>query len=249
METYLDNAARLGQRTAELHLALASDRDSPAFAPEPYTTRDLVAMATGMTESMAPVFEALGTFRTDDIEVRREVNRVLASRAAIAARLMAPTALSNAGERIRVHGDYHLGQVLWAEEDFQILDFEGEPARPLHERRTKQSALKDVAGMLRSYSYAAAAGLQHFLLSHASDRGQLRQWAHAWYLWSSGAFLRAYVETTRGATFVPQDRGALETLLQAFVVEKALYEIRYELNHRPDWLRIPIGGIVELLER
>ena len=149
--------------------------------------------------------------------------------------------------KIRIHGDYHLGQVLWAEGDFYILDFEGEPAQPLPQRRAKQSPLKDVAGMLRSFSYAAYAGL----FAHASARpdefGRLEPWARIWQTWTCGAFLRAYLTGTQGALFLPADPTQREMLLRFFMLDKALYELNYELNNRPDWVRIPLWGIFDLL--
>jgi maltose alpha-D-glucosyltransferase/alpha-amylase len=145
-----------------------------------------------------------------------------------------------------VHGDYHLGQVLWCEEDFVILDFEGEPARPIEERRLKQSPLKDVAGMVRSFSYAAYAGL----FVHTKPRGDFEQvepWARIWHLTAASAFLRAYFTAADGALFIPGAESQRDALLELFVLEKALYELDYELNNRPDWVRIPLRGISDLL--
>ena len=149
--------------------------------------------------------------------------------------------------KIRVHGDYHLGQVLWSEGDFYILDFEGEPARPLVQRRAKQSPLKDVAGMMRSFSYAARAGL----LAHGASRPgapeALAHWADFWETWTTAAFLRSYFSTAANAVFIPQEPTQRDELLRLFVLDKALYELNYELNHRPDWLRIPLAGILRLV--
>jgi maltose alpha-D-glucosyltransferase / alpha-amylase len=139
--------------------------------------------------------------------------------------------------------------VLWAEDDFYILDFEGEPDRTLDERRAKQSPLKDVAGMIRSFGYAAAAGLRVFTLSHPMDRERLEGWAREWQMWSSAAFLRAYLEVTVAGAILPGERTTIDSLLGVFVLEKALYELRYELNHRPDWVSFPLAGVVDLLGR
>ncbi|HEY7157435.1 MAG TPA: hypothetical protein VH575_26005, partial [Gemmataceae bacterium] len=149
--------------------------------------------------------------------------------------------------KIRCHGDYHLGQVLRVENDYIILDFEGEPARPVRERRAKQSPLKDVAGMLRSYHYAAYAGLFAFTQSHPEDFVRLEPGAELWFQWVSAAFLREYRAAAVGAGFLPDDSAWFAALLDAFMLEKALYELHYELNHRPDWVRIPLRGILALL--
>ncbi len=149
-----------------------------------------------------------------------------------------------------MHGDYHLGQVLRTEEDFVILDFEGEPARPLAERRSRQSPLKDVAGMLRSYSYAAFAALIGSAVHAADDDSALEPWALLWQHWAGETFLSGYFSTasTVAVGQVPLlPRGdELRRLLGAFVLDKALYELVYELNSRPDWVRIPLGGISRL---
>jgi maltose alpha-D-glucosyltransferase/alpha-amylase len=155
--------------------------------------------------------------------------------------------------RIRGHGDYHLGQVLYTGKDFVIIDFEGEPARPLSERRLKRSALRDVAGMLRSFRYAtrvalveqAATGLIH---SRPEAIAGLEVWGQFWTLWVSAVFLKAYLAVAGETPLIPRNRGELQVLLDAFLLEKAVYELAYELNNRPDWVRIPIQGILELLE-
>jgi len=150
--------------------------------------------------------------------------------------------------KIRVHGDYHLGQVLWSEGDFVIFDFEGEPARSLDERRRKQSPLKDVAGMVRSFGYAAYAGLFAFTVARPTELERLEKWARVWQLTTSAAFVRTYLETVAGAHFVPSKDTDRDALLQLFVIDKALYELNYELNNRPDWARIPLRGILDLLD-
>ena len=156
------------------------------------------------------------------------------------------------GARIRTHGDYHLGQVLYTGRDFVIIDFEGEPARPLSERRLKRSPLRDVAGMLRSFHYAAWAALFQGVSAGAVpevQRGLAEEAARAWYRWVSAVFLREYllVAADGRAMFLPAVRSELELLLDVFLLEKAVYEVAYELNNRPDWLAIPLAGIRDLL--
>ena len=148
---------------------------------------------------------------------------------------------------IRVHGDYHLGQVLWDEGDFYILDFEGEPARPLAERRARQSPLKDVAAMMRSFSYAAYARLAVWQERQPEDADRLFDWARFWEASMTAIFLRSYQAAANSAMFVPQEASGLEALLRLFLIEKAVYELQYELNNRPAWAHIPLAGLGELL--
>jgi maltose alpha-D-glucosyltransferase/alpha-amylase len=154
------------------------------------------------------------------------------------------------GARIRCHGDYHLGQVLYTGKDFAIIDFEGEPVRPLSERRLKRSPLRDVSGMLRSFHYAlcsALLGESSGGMVRQDDLVALEPWAAFWQHWVSVVFLKAYLDTARGASFLPTDRDELQVLLDAHLLEKAVYELGYELNNRPDWLRIPLQGIFQVL--
>jgi maltose alpha-D-glucosyltransferase/alpha-amylase len=154
------------------------------------------------------------------------------------------------GSRIRVHGDYHLGQVLHTGSDFVIIDFEGEPARPLSERRIKRSALRDVAGMLRSFHYAPYAvvhGAAPGSYIRAEDLAQLEAGARFWHRWVGAAYLRAYLAESARGNHLPKSNEEIEVLLRAYLLEKALYEISYELNNRPDWVRIPLRGVLEQL--
>jgi maltose alpha-D-glucosyltransferase/alpha-amylase len=145
--------------------------------------------------------------------------------------------------RIRIHGDYHLGQVLWTGSDFMIIDFEGEPARPLHERRTKALAMRDVAGMLRSFQYAAYSAL----FDRASKSEGLERWADAWNMCVGAEYLKAYMRVADGSIFLPPDPEERRMVLDAFLLQKALYEVVYEMNNRPDWVRIPLHGILSLI--
>jgi maltose alpha-D-glucosyltransferase/alpha-amylase len=152
-------------------------------------------------------------------------------------------------QRVRFHGDYHLGQVLYTGRDFMIIDFEGEPARPLSERRTKRSPLRDVAGMLRSFHYAASSALLDMRDANliARDDPLADRWAAFWYRWVSASFLRAYLDTACDARFMPKERSELELLLDVFLLDKAVYELGYELNNRPDWVQVPLHGILDLI--
>ncbi len=236
--SYLDSARVLGQRTAELHLVLAADVDDPAFAPEPFTPAYQQAIYESMCILATQVFQ---TFRADPrwgqaypaYDLERQVRE----------RFQPVRDRPIAATRTRFHGDYHLGQVLYTGRDFLIIDFEGEPARPLNERRAKHSPLRDVAGMLRSFHYAAATALRA-----RADRARLEPWARLWNQWVSAAFVKAYLATAGQASFVPRSRDGLQVLLDAYLLEKAIYELGYELNNRPDWVPIPLQGILHLVE-
>lgn len=146
--------------------------------------------------------------------------------------------------KTRIHGNYHLGEVLWAENDFFVLDFEGEASRPMSERRAKQSPLKDIAGMLRSFEYAAYEGLFTFTQHRPEDWERLEPWTLHWKRWIGAAFLRAYRAATEGTAFLPQDREQFQTLLRYFVLERAMQELLDELNHRPDRVRVPLRSVL-----
>jgi len=250
--TYLPAVRLLGERTAELHIALASaPADLPAFAPEPFSTLHQRSVYESMRTSAGRTFQLLRQ-RFGDLapEARAAAAALLAAQDRVRerfARLLGPKVTAT---RIRTHGDYHLGQVLYTGRDFVILDFEGEPARPLSERRLKRSPLRDVAGMLRSFQYAAYARLFEESGSGIippSEAPIFESWALYWQRWVSAAFLGAYLERAATASFVPARRSELATLLDAYVLEKAIYELAYELNHRPDWVRIPLAGILQIL--
>ncbi len=245
---YLDAAVTLGRRTGELHRALAAPTDDPDFAPEPFTSNDLHALYTGLRAHAIHVFDALkeNVSRLPDDTVEPAA-LVLGRRREILARLrtLQPDLPDSAhGMRIRIHGDFHLGQVLRSKTDFVILDFEGEPARPLRERRAKQSPLKDVAAMLRSFSYGAYATLLNWSARHGEPLDSLEPWARLWERSASVEFLRGYHEAAAGAGFLPSGPRELHALLDAFRLDKALYEVTYELDNRPVWVRIPLLGII-----
>jgi len=242
---YLELAATLGRRTAELHLALASPAVDPAFAPEPLTPEDLVRLRDEFRETGIRAFEGLreGLAALPDAVVE-SAGLVLSQRRRILDAFQSLGTRPIGGLRTRVHGDYHLGQVLLVKHDFFILDFEGEPSRPLAERRTKQSPLKDVAGMLRSLSYAVWASLLQFTNRGPEGFARLEPWARLWEQSASAVFLRAYRDTAADGSFLPTDVEDLRMLLDASLLDKALYEVVYELNHRPAWVGIPLRAIL-----
>ena len=244
---YLDAAATLGRRTAELHLALASDLTDPAFRPEPIRPLDLEALAgevRGQVESGLEALRAnLGKLSGATLD---QANLVLGRAPGLLASADALPKLAVEAAKTRVHGDYHLGQVLRAGDDFILLDFEGEPAKPLAERVKKVSPLKDVVGMIRSFDYAAFAALFAFAGEEARTFDALAPWAKLWRTWASAAFLKSYLATAKGAPFLPKEPAHVAALLDALTLDKALYELLYELNNRPDWVRIPLQGIAAL---
>jgi maltose alpha-D-glucosyltransferase/alpha-amylase len=227
-----------------MHLALAS-ADGAAFTPEPFAGEALRELAAGIERQASAALDLLAAkIDTLSEDLRSSAALVLEQRQAIIARALDLQHVRDGGQQIRVHGDYHLGQVLRTEEDFVILDFEGEPARTLAERRARHSPLKDVAGMLRSFNYAATAALMAFTqTTGAGDR--LAPWARTWQHWVSRAFLDSYRRTVGDSPIVPSG-DSFSALLEAFTLEKALYELNYELNNRPEWTRIPLQALVAM---
>ncbi|HYK35728.1 MAG TPA: maltose alpha-D-glucosyltransferase [Alloacidobacterium sp.] len=245
---YLEAAAMLGRRTAEMHLALASSEQIEDFRPEILLPNDLELISEEMAGDADRAIELLkGNLSRlpDDVVVLGGL--VMGRRRDIAVRFRDLTRAKENLVRIRIHGDYHLGQVLRAKADFVILDFEGEPARPLAERRQKQLPLKDVAGMLRSFHYAAFSGLARYTARRPEDRQQMEPWAKLWTSAVSQEFLQAYRSNLAESPIVPGNENDFQIVLNAYVLDKALYELGYELNNRPDWVHIPLTGILSLL--
>jgi trehalose synthase-fused probable maltokinase len=240
----LDLARRLGQRTAELHRAFAAPSEAPAFAPEPVTPIMLRAWGDGARAMAVSALESLAQVAVDLPPTPREqVVRMLARREQLFERIDALLPERVVAACTRLHGDFHLGQVLVTKGDVFIIDFEGEPMRPLEERRGKQAPLRDVAGMLRSFAYAAAT-IRMELKAGPDD-----SWLDDWAAVMSATFLEAYRAQVAGCPSLPADPADVERLLQLFLLEKALYEVRYELCNRPDWLGIPVAGVLALLDQ
>jgi trehalose synthase-fused probable maltokinase len=248
---YLHSAALLGRRTAELHIALASDLMDPDFAPEPFSKSHQGAVQDSMLKQCERAFDLLrGHLNVLPEATRQRAEILLKLQGDVEQRLRSFTESVSDGSRIRVHGDYHLGQVLWANGDFVIIDFEGEPARPLAERRVKHSPLVDVAGMLRSFHYAAHKGFQDWAASNAASPEAASSWQACVRYWrqsSCSHFLAAYTQSARQASFLPSSPRAMQALLDIYLLNKAAYELGYELNNRPDWVSTPLEGILEIL--
>ena len=250
--SYLESVRAIGRRTAQLHRALGSVPDDPGFSPEPFCEFYQRSMYQSLR---ATAIRALRLLKLREAALpenhRAQARQVLEEEPAILEEFGLLLKRRIQAQRIRCHGDFHLGQVLYTGKDFLIMDFEGEPARPVSERRIKRCPLRDVAGMLRSFQYAADAAL---LARDAGtpvrpeDQARLETWAAAWHTWVSTVFLRAYLEEAAEGRFLPEKREDLGILLRLFLLEKAMYELSYELNHRPEWVRIPLRGILRLLD-
>jgi trehalose synthase-fused probable maltokinase len=228
-ERFLDRLGRLGEVTAQMHTALGSDPSDPAFAPEEPSVESLGLLTATVDEEIARVFLVL----PEDDE---RLEPILGRGEEVREQLRLLTHAGSSGRVIRTHGDYHLGQTLMSDNDWVILDFEGEPARTLVERRRKRSPLRDVAGMLRSFAYAATAAE----LTRGADIPE------SWEERARDRFLESYLDTV-DATLLPPGDAAIERLLAVFELEKAVYELRYELDNRPDWVGIPVAGIERLM--
>lgn len=243
----LDDLRGLGALTGAMHLALASDRSDPAFAPRPLTEAQIAIWQRAIREQAETILPDLAS-RAANLapHLRDAITRVVEATPQIRQRIESLSELSRADIVLtRFHGDYHLGQILASDRGYLILDFEGEPLRSLEERRAHSSPLKDVAGMVRSLSYAASAAL--FAAQEAEQKRGVQDYALEWENQARRAYLDGYFETTEGAPFIPADRHLLDTALAVFELEKALYELNYELNNRPDWLPIPLRGILHAL--
>jgi maltose alpha-D-glucosyltransferase/alpha-amylase len=243
---YVALVQTLGVRTAEMHAAFARRTGDPAFDPEPAQPVDYTEWRRSLHDDALATFDLLGR-RIDQLPagVAAEARELMARRDPLIARIDALPLPSRPVLRTRHHGDYHLGQVLISKNDFIITDFEGEPARTLEERRRKHTPLRDVAGMVRSFSYAAAAALAKSAAT-PEEEAKLGPLVVDWEKQVRTAFLTAYDETARAAGIYASD-AEMRALLAFFELEKALYELRYELNNRPDWVRTPLAGIVRLV--
>ena len=249
--TYLTTAEVLGRRTGELHAQLATgDGDDPEFTADPFEPGDTAALAEAMRTHANTQLDLLDRVSGQLDASRYEMARyVLAHRDDLLGEFDSLVNLIDAGQKIRCHGDFHLGQILVASGDVFMLDFEGEPSRSMAEQRIKVSPIRDVAGMLRSFSYAAAAGARAATLTRPENRERLIPWVALWDTWVSATFLKSYLQATKEATFMPGTPEALDVLIQTYTLDKAVYELGYELNNRPDWVHVPLGWLQRHLER
>jgi maltose alpha-D-glucosyltransferase / alpha-amylase len=239
----------LGKRTGEFHLTLLKEVEDPNFKPEPFGYLEQVAVAQSMTSYSNRIFQQCrSTTTVFPPDVKKELEIVLSHQSEITKRFGELKRAKFDCMRSRIHGDYHLGQVLFTGKDFMIIDFEGEPARSLTDRRLKRSPVKDVAGMIRSFHYAALSVVLRNNNSKIKENPELAIRATTiWYKAVGSLFLRSYLKTVEGSQILPTDKTAVSVLLDAYLLEKVVYELGYELNNRPDWISIPIKGLEDLL--
>ncbi len=247
----VQSAETLGTRTAELHRALASNDDDIDFRPEPFTTlaqRSLYQSLRGeVRQAFARTRQALAWLPE---ETRSVVEQTVSREGELIERLRGLISIKIDARRIRLQGDFRLEEILGSGNDFVFFDFAGDTTRPMSERRLKQSPLRDVAELIRSYHYAALAGLEEQLETGTATTerlADLEPWATAWYRWVSAAFLRTYLQGTAGTGLIPSDETTTRALLDAFMLEKAARELAWEVHNRPGWARIPAQGILDAL--
>jgi maltose alpha-D-glucosyltransferase/alpha-amylase len=246
---YLERASLIGRRTAELHLALSRESEDPDFSPEPFSTlyqRSLYQSFQSFARRVFDLLEKNIPHLPEDI--RQQAMGLVVREGEVMSQYKVLLDRKITATKIRIHGDYHLGQLLYTGNDFMIIDLEGEPARPLSERRLKRSPLRDVAGMLRSFHYAAYSGLFKHVSRRPEDQKTLEPWVELWHGTVGAVFLRSYLDTSGDAPYLPGKSENLAMLAHVFLLNKAIYELLYELNSRPDWLLIPIKGIQALLD-
>jgi len=251
LDTYGESARLLGERTAALHLALASETENPDFSPEPFTSNSRRGLFQSLWNLTKQNFQLLNRrLKTLPPEIQT-LAQPLSAREPEAIKVFRNLCeLRFDGARIRIHGNYHLGQVIYTGKDFLIVDFEGESSLPISERRLKRSPLQDVAGMIRSFHCAA-----HAALLKQAERGNISSklsattlaWSQYWARWVSVIFYKAYLKAAAGAVFLPQNKADLPIMMNIFLLRKAIYELGYELNNRPEWVPVPLRAILELL--
>ena len=250
---FMTMAHRLGQRTAELHRALCPAKtDNEAFRPEPITEADLQRWSASVRDEATQALDKLEQWlaaSSGDESAQSLARQLLALRQRIVERIERTVTGHIKAVKTRYHGDYHMGQVLYVQNDFAIIDFEGEPRRPISERRIKHSALKDVAGMLRSIDYAAGAAIRAATNVSAADREALTRFCLDWRDRSVVAFMRGYRARIKGCLTWPETDGEAQQLIDLFLLEKGFYEVSYELANRPSWLAIPVQGMIDLMSR
>jgi maltose alpha-D-glucosyltransferase/alpha-amylase len=247
---YLGYLAQAGRRVAELHIALASNSELPEFAPEPIRIEDIKRWTGDILIRAERIFDALGKRRDRLKETDRPlVDQLLALQSTLPERLKVLLPRGIDGLNIRHHGDFHLGQMLIVKDDIFITDFEGEPRRPINERRRKAPAARDVASLIRSIDYAATSALERARKVAQDDHGRLGAALDTWRDRATSEFLSAYRETIAHQHLWPSDPAAADGLLTFFLLEKAFYEIEYELSYRPDWLRVPLTGMIRMLSQ
>jgi maltose alpha-D-glucosyltransferase/alpha-amylase len=244
-------ARQLGIRTAEMHRALAEHAgDDPDFIPEPLAPEDIAEWRDDLAGATANILSGLERERASLAPPTRDLaDRILALRHELFERILRLMPDTVEAQKTRYHGDFHLGQVIVVENDFFIVDFEGEPARPLASRRRKSSPLRDVAGMIRSFDYATVAAVRHLAEARPAAEPRMTQLAEAWRQRAVDGFRAAYRKTMRGCKAYPASKKQASEMTAFFILEKAVYEVSYELANRPAWVDIPLKGILGILAK
>ncbi len=246
---FIEMIEKLGQRTAEMHMALASVKNKKEFAPEPFSLlyqkslyqsfRTLIKRTINQMKASKKKLNDEQVKLVDDI-IKNESLLLSTIKHTLEKKKIHTS-------KTRVHGDYHLGQVLFTGKDFIIIDFEGEPTRSLTARQLKYCPFKDVAGMLRSFHYAIYMGQLENQSKVPDNTGLLKPWLGAWYEMVQDIFMKSYLDTAGNASFIPEEERQINDLLSVYTIEKAIYEADYEFNNRPDWLHIPLNGLKKIL--
>ncbi len=251
--SYLASAELLGQRTAELHLALGSDTQNPDFAPENFTSFYQRSIYQQMRNLAGRTLLLLKKRLSQLPLATQKLGQNLLNREdLLMERFKSILNLRITADRIRCHGDFHFGKVLYTGKDFVIINFGGERNRPLSERRMKRSPLRDVAGMLQSFNYAVTLGLRNEVESgmiRPENLSEMQQWGNVWDRWVGLTFVKSYLATAADANFLPKSIPEIQVLLDAYILEKTVSELVYELNYRLDWVEIPLERLLKLLER
>ncbi len=249
--SYINLAEKLGKATANIHHALASDSENPNFSPEqftPFYQRSVYQYMRNQTgKTLLKLKKHLSKLSQNTQQLAKSVinrqDRIMEHLSSVVERKI--TAM-----RTRCHGDYHLENVLFTGKDFVVINFEGEATRPLNERRMKRSLLRDIAIMLESFYYAANVALREEIkngMIRSENMLAMEQWSTFWYSWVSISFLKAYLQNTKSSSFLPQSEQEIQVLLDAYLLEKAIYELDYELTSRPEWVEIPLARIQQLV--
>ena len=240
----------LGKRTGEMHQALTSHPDEKDFEQEAFSLHYQRSLYSSLQSLTRASFQSLKqNLKNLPDSAREEAGEILKCKDKVLTIFKRIFSHKIDTMKIRNHGDYHLGQVLWTGRDFMIIDFEGEPAKPYSERRLKRSPLRDVAGMIRSFHYAVYSTVMQDQFNSQRQENDLLEWADLWYHHISRFYLQGYFDQVKGASFIPKDEGDLRILMETYILEKAVYELNYELNNRPDWVLIPIRGIQSIINR
>jgi maltose alpha-D-glucosyltransferase/alpha-amylase len=247
---FSERMSLLGIRTGEMHRALISFPEEKDFEPEAFSLHYQRSLYSSLQSLTRSAFQSLRqNLKNLPESIREEAEEVLQMKDQVLKIFKKIFSHKITTMKIRNHGDYHLGQVLWTGKDFVIIDFEGEPARTFSERRLKRSPLRDVAGMIRSFHYAAYSTVLQDEFNKYRKDDDLEGWAETWFYHMTRIYLQGYLDQVKDTDFIPKEEGDLKILLETFLLEKAVYELNYELNNRPDWVLIPLRGIKSILNR